>query len=514
MADHRRIALQPLPRLPWRGYRCGADHGSFATPDDSDGDDRAQPAPTLHPGRSATASNCRAWVRAVLGLPFRSTTPARPEPRSRWPLPGCGTPSSAAKYQGVMLVNPGGPGGCGTGLAGLGSYVPNGVGGDYDWIGFDPRGDGRQPSRRSLRQHYSGLNRPTTTRRSNRSGARGCKRAKLYATAVAGRRSDPRPPDDPRLRAGHGEHPRGARRHQQINYFGFSYGTYLGQVYATLTRTGFAAWSSTATSTRRGLVPARTWPGSGLPEEHQIWFGGSAKYDTVYHLGQDRARRSRSGGTRSARSSPPTPIAASDRTSGPTPSSTPGTTSRPGPTTARLFAGDVNKHRRPAVKRAYLDDRPATTTTTATPVYSAVQCTDVAWPKSWATWPRQQAGQPRCAVRDLGQRVVQRPLPVLAGRGASRVKVDGGTVRKLLLDRRDARRGDAVQRQPRGAQRFPGGTPDRAAGRHLSTPTRSTATHMPRQSDRRVPDRRHPCAVAAPAIVADAHLRPLPQPTP
>jgi pimeloyl-ACP methyl ester carboxylesterase len=50
------------------------------------------------------------------------------------------TPDS--DYQGVMLVNPGGPGGSGRIFSIFQTFVPNGAGESYDWIGFDPRGVG------------------------------------------------------------------------------------------------------------------------------------------------------------------------------------------------------------------------------------------------------------------------------------------------------------------------------------------------------------------------------------
>lgn len=53
----------------------------------------------------------------------------------------------AAESQGVMLVNPGGPGGSGLGLSTLGRAVPKKAGEEYDWIGFDPRGVGRASRR-------------------------------------------------------------------------------------------------------------------------------------------------------------------------------------------------------------------------------------------------------------------------------------------------------------------------------------------------------------------------------
>ena len=66
----------------------------------------------------------------------------------------------ADEYQGVMLVNPGGPGGSGLGLVTLGQYVPRHVGDAYDWIGFDPRGVGSsRPSISCIPNYFHG-NRP------------------------------------------------------------------------------------------------------------------------------------------------------------------------------------------------------------------------------------------------------------------------------------------------------------------------------------------------------------------
>jgi len=69
----------------------------------------------------------------------------------------------ASRYQGVMLVNPGGPGGSGLDLATLGQFVPRGAGGAYDWIGFDPRGVGSsRPSLSCVPGYFLGPRPPYT----------------------------------------------------------------------------------------------------------------------------------------------------------------------------------------------------------------------------------------------------------------------------------------------------------------------------------------------------------------
>jgi pimeloyl-ACP methyl ester carboxylesterase len=68
--------------------------------------------------------------------------------------------STKEQYQGVMLTNPGGPGGSGLTLSVLGEYVPNGAGEYFDWIGFDPRGVGSSVPSLTCDVDYAGYNRP------------------------------------------------------------------------------------------------------------------------------------------------------------------------------------------------------------------------------------------------------------------------------------------------------------------------------------------------------------------
>lgn len=93
------------------------------------------------------------------------------------------TPS--AQYQGVMLVNPGGPGGSGLGLSVLGQYVPNHVGDAYDWIGFDPRGVGSSEPALTCKPNYFHGNRPPYVPNTLAIRNRWLARSAAYADACA-----------------------------------------------------------------------------------------------------------------------------------------------------------------------------------------------------------------------------------------------------------------------------------------------------------------------------------------
>ncbi|WP_371621642.1 alpha/beta hydrolase [Streptomyces sp. NBC_01116] len=148
------------------------------------------------------------------------------------------TSENPSKRRGVLVTNPGGPGGAGLDypavLAGAG--LPREVLDSYDVIGFDPRGVGRStPVTCDLtrEQQYRGNFAPYAHTAAD--VAREAGYARTVAKQCAGSRTAPMLPhittantarDMDRIRAALGE--------QKLSYLGHSYGTHLGAVYATM----------------------------------------------------------------------------------------------------------------------------------------------------------------------------------------------------------------------------------------------------------------------------------------
>jgi pimeloyl-ACP methyl ester carboxylesterase len=191
-----------------------------------------------------------------------------------------------AQAQGPMLVNPGGPGGSGLIYAIFGEFVPNGAGDAYDWIGFDPRGVGSSQPALSCIPDYAGYNRPLYVPVTPKLEQIWINRSKAYAKACNSAQH---------ALLGHlttldsvrdMESIRKALGAPQINYYGFSYGTYLGQVYGTLYPNRF----------RRvifdGVVNAtRVWYAANLDQDIafnksvKVFFAYVAAHNSVWHLG-------------------------------------------------------------------------------------------------------------------------------------------------------------------------------------------------------------------------------------
>ncbi len=192
----------------------------------------------------------------------------------------------AAEYQGIMITNPGGPGGSGLTLSVLGEFVPNDAGLAYDWIGFDPRGVGSSQPALACDGDYFAYNRPYYVPVTKQLEQTWLTRSKNYAKAcdTAGGellehlKTTDTVNDIDALRKVLGQ--------PKLNFYGFSYGTYLGQVYATLYP------ERVRRMVLDGNVDARkVWYQANLDQDVafdrniKIYFDWVAKYDSVYHLG-------------------------------------------------------------------------------------------------------------------------------------------------------------------------------------------------------------------------------------
>jgi pimeloyl-ACP methyl ester carboxylesterase len=175
---------------------------------------------------------------------------------------------------------------------------------------------------------------------------------------------------------------------RQINYYGFSYGTYLAQVYSTLfpSRVRRMVLDS-------NVDPRNVWYQANLNQDVafdrviNIWFGWVARYHEVYHLGATRAavrrlwyaqeqrlRRHPAGGL----------IGADEWTDAFVPA---GYNQFFWPGLAEVFAAWVHEGDAQALKDAY-DGAVGPGDDNGYAVYLAVQCTDVQWPTNWNRWRR------------------------------------------------------------------------------------------------------------------------------
>jgi len=292
---------------------------------------------------------------------------------------------SAAKYQGIMIVNPGGPGGSGLGLSTLGSDVPNGAADYYDWIGFDPRGVGSSvPSLSCISDYFAGP-RPDYVPRTPALTKVWLARSKAYADAcksggalLSHMTTIDVAKDMDYLRAALGR--------KQTNFYGFSYGTYLGQVYSTLFPSHLRRMVLDSTVDPRGVwYKANLAQDVAFQKTETIWFGWLAKYDNVYHLGKTTAAVQRLWYQEKAELTkhPAGGVVGPDEWTDIFLNA--GYYQLVWVELANVFAGWVHKHDLATLEDAY-QNYVGPSDDNGFAVYNAVQCTDTQWPQSWATW--------------------------------------------------------------------------------------------------------------------------------
>ncbi|ELS57820.1 putative Secreted peptidase [Streptomyces viridochromogenes Tue57] len=298
-------------------------------------------------------------------------------------------PHTARKYQGPLLVNPGGPGGSGRTLAGfVASALPAAVAAQYDVIGFDPRGVGRSRPALDCRPGHFDPVRPDSVPSTARIERANLLRAQAFARACGTKYADVLPYIDTISAAKDLDRIRAALGARQLNYFGYSYGTYLGAVYAKLfpQRVRRAALDSV-------VDPTGVWYEDNLAQDHafddrhRAFMAWVARHDTTYRLGTDPARvEARWYAMRAALARKPAEgkVGAAELED----------TFLPGgyyngywPHLAEAFAAYVNDRDADPLLEAYerfgaaeaADDNGYS-------VYTSVECRDAAWPRDWRRW--------------------------------------------------------------------------------------------------------------------------------
>ncbi|GAA1951907.1 alpha/beta hydrolase [Amycolatopsis minnesotensis] len=287
--------------------------------------------------------------------------------------------------QGIMLVNPGGPGASGLGLSTLGSSVPDKAGEAYDWIGFDPRGVGSSKPAVTCDGNYFGYDRPDYLPTSPQLEKVWRDKAAGYAKACAKNgalldhiKTTDVAKDMDSIRKSLGE--------QQINFYGFSYGTYLGQVYSTLY----------PKNVRRMVLdgnvdPRKVWYQANLDQDVafdkniKIYFEWLAKHDDVYHLGKTGSAVERLWYAEKKKldAKPAGGVIGSDEWTDVFLQA--GYYVYGWVDMANAFSGWVHKGDWQTLKGLYDDSNPPGDDN-GYAVYNAVQCSDVQWPQNWNKW--------------------------------------------------------------------------------------------------------------------------------
>ncbi|GGQ14722.1 peptidase [Streptomyces mutabilis] len=313
---------------------------------------------------------------------------ARPEGR-RITLALSRVPHTARKYQGPLLVNPGGPGGSGLTLAGfVASSLPAEVVAQYDVVGFDPRGVGRSEPALNCRPGHFAPVRPDSLPATPAVEKANLARAKSFAEACGEKYGDVLPHIDTVSAARDVDAIRAALGAGKVNYLGYSYGTYLGAVYAKLhpDRVRRLVLDSV-------VDPTDVWHDANLNQDlvfddrHRAFLAWVAAHDATYGLGTDPERVEAAWyDMRTALAKEPAggKVGASELED----------TFIPGgyyngywPYLAEAFAAYANDADTGPLVEAYEDFAAVDAVgENGYSVYTSVLCRDAGWPRDWDEW--------------------------------------------------------------------------------------------------------------------------------
>jgi pimeloyl-ACP methyl ester carboxylesterase len=297
----------------------------------------------------------------------------------------------ASQRQGVLLVNPGGPGGPGLSLAAIVAQgLEPAVASEYTIVGFDTRGVGSSVPSLSCDPSFFSRARPDYIPTSAAEEQENESRARMYAADCEQKYGWLLPYMTTANIARDMDSIRAALGQQQISYFGYSYGTYIGQVYATLFPHRLRRMVLDST-----VDPEGAWWTDNIDQDYafegriQAFFAWIASYDSVYHLGATAAQVSNSWyAARAALEAHPIPGPSGQPLVGPDEFDDTmligGYDNSYWPGLAAALSAYLNDHSTSQLLAQY--DQEGTQNENEFAVYNAVECSDVSWPRTWATW--------------------------------------------------------------------------------------------------------------------------------
>jgi pimeloyl-ACP methyl ester carboxylesterase len=292
----------------------------------------------------------------------------------------------ASQQQGILLVNPGGPGASGLSLAAeLADGLTPSVARDYDIVGFDPRGVGSSVPGLSCDPGFFAGPRPNYIPASAAAEQVMITRAKTYAADCEQKFGWLLPYMTTENVARDLDSIRAAFGVAKINYYGFSYGTYIGQVYATMFPSRLRRMVLDST-----VDPTGVWYTDNIDQDYAFqgrmnaFYAWVARYDSVYHLGSTAARV-RAAWYRARNQLLAHPV---DGAIGPDELDDTyllgGYNDQLWPGLAKALSSYLNSGNTTALFDQYQSYGVQNENLFA--VYNAVECADVSWPRSFAQW--------------------------------------------------------------------------------------------------------------------------------
>jgi pimeloyl-ACP methyl ester carboxylesterase len=341
-----------------------------------------------------------------------------------------------SQYQGVLLGNPGGPGGSGLYLSGgLANWLAPETAAKYDIIGFDPRGVGSSQPALTCDPHFADPVRPDYVPSSAKEEAAWLAKSVKYAKACQQKfgwllpylRTTDVARDVDGIRAALGV--------DKISYYGFSYGTYLGATYSTLFPKRVNRMVLDGNVDVRGVwYDAQLEQDKAFERNIKLYFAWIAKYDSVYHLGKTGAAVEKAYYKLLAQVKQK-PLAGRVG-----PAELTDTMLNAGYTVfwyerqAEALADYINNGKADKLVALY-DDYIASPDDNGFAIYLAVQGVDAKWPRDWRTWHNDAVKLYQAGVKfeTWGNVWFNAPIVAWPVKGGPALKINGKGMAPALL---------------------------------------------------------------------------------